>query len=64
MVERNLAKLLMLQDNRNCDILGVQVLDKMNNISCGGRCAVGSGGKSVGKPSSSFSEHLSVSSQQ
>ena len=25
-----------------------QVLEKMNNISCGGRCATGSGGKSVG----------------
>ncbi len=28
----------------------VQVLEKVNNMSCGGRCAVGSGGKSVGKP--------------
>ena len=36
----------------NCKlILVVQVLEKMNNISCGGRCAVGSGGKSVGKHS-------------
>ncbi|CAL5228382.1 g11505 [Coccomyxa viridis] len=26
----------------------LEVLEKMNNISCGGRCAVGSGGKSVG----------------
>ena len=25
-----------------------QVLEKMNNVSCGGRCATGSGGKSVG----------------
>ena len=31
------------------EIRGLQVLEKMNNISCGGRCAVGSGGKSVGK---------------
>lgn len=26
------------------------VLHQLNNISCGGRCAVGSGGKSVGAP--------------
>ena len=27
-----------------------EVLQQLNNISCGGRCAVGSGGAAVGSP--------------
>lgn len=27
-----------------------EVLQQLNNISCGGRCAVGSGGAAVGVP--------------
>jgi hypothetical protein len=35
-------------ENSICAAAAPQVLERLNNVSCGNRCAVGSGGKSVG----------------